>query len=196
MYRGQTPVLEYDIFETAFGWIGVVASPNGIRRLTLPERSRADAEAELGGSIQGAVQDSSRFCELRARLDRYFSGEPEDLTREEIDLGDPEFFTRVRAACRTIPAGETRTYSWLARVAGRPNASRAAGQAMARNPVPLLVPCHRVVGSDGRLHGFGGGIGLPLKARLLQLEGFPGIPERTWEGEQLSLSDWANQRVS
>lgn len=189
-------MLEYDIFETAFGWIGVVASPNGIRRLTLPERSRADAEAELGGSIRGAAQDSSRFCELRARLDRYFSGEPEDLTREEIDLSDPEFFTKVRAACRTIPAGETRTYSWLARVAGRPNASRAAGQAMARNPVPLLIPCHRVVGSDGRLHGFGGGVGLPLKARLLELEGCLMTPAPNKEGEQLSLPDRVIPNVS
>ncbi len=186
-------MLKYDIFKTSFGWMGVVASENGIRRLTLPEQSCADAEAELGGSAQGAVRDSSRFGELRARLDRYFSGEPEDLTQEEIDLGDPEFFTRVRVACRTIPAGETRSYSWLARVAGRPNASRAAGQAMARNPVPLLVPCHRVVGSDGRLHGFGGGVGLPLKARLLELEGCPMIaprnPARVGEGEQLSLPD-------
>lgn len=192
MYRGRKPVLEYDIFETDFGWMGVTASENGITRLTLPERSRTDAEAELGGTIEEAQQESSRFDDLRARLDHYFSGGQEDLTHVVIDLDDPEFFTKVRAACRTIPAGETRSYSWLARVAGRPGASRAAGQAMARNPVPLLVPCHRVVGSDGRLHGFGGGIGLPLKARLLQLEGFPGIPE----GEQLSLSDWANQRVS
>lgn len=192
MYRGRKPVLDYDIFETAFGWMGVTASGNGITRLTLPERSRTDAEAELGGTIEEAHQEPSRFDDLRARLDRYFSGGPEDLTQVVIDLDDPEFFTKVRAACRTIPAGETRSYSWLARVAGRPGASRAAGQAMARNPVPLLVPCHRVVGSDGLLHGFGGGIGLPLKARLLRLEGFPGIPK----GKQLSLSDWAKQRVS
>lgn len=181
--RAPMPVLKYDIFETAYGWIGVVASENGIARITLPELTAADAESELGLAIHDAQRDSSRFEELRASLDRYFSGEPEDLTQIAIDLDDPEFFTRARAACRTIPAGETRTYAWLAEAAGSPNAIRAAGQSMARNPVPLLVPCHRVVGSNGRLHGFGGGIGLPLKARLLQLEGHLETPE----GVQLTL---------
>ena len=70
-----------------------------------------------------------------------------------------------------------------AEAAGRPGATRAAGQAMARNPVPLLVPCHRVIGSNGRLHGFGGGIGLPLKARLLELEACL----NTTDGVQLTL---------
>lgn len=165
--------------------MGVVASEYGIRRLTLPERTRSDVEAELGSSLDGADRDPAAFAALRQQLDRYFSGEPEDLSTVPIDLDDPEFFAAARAACRTIPAGETRTYSWLAEVAGRPGASRAAGQAMARNPVPLLVPCHRVVGSDGQLHGFGGGIGLPLKARLLELEGH----RRNPEGRQLSLTD-------
>ena len=86
-----------------------------------------------------------------------------------LDLsGAPEFFRRAWQACRSIPAGETRSYGWLAAQAGRPRAARAAGQAMARNPVPLVVPCHRVVGSDGHLRGFGGG--LPMKAWLLSLD--------------------------
>ena len=183
--RSRVPMsmLKYDIFETAYGWVGVVASENGIKRITLPELTAADTESELRQVIRGGQRDSSRFEELRASLDRYFSGEPEDLTRIAIDLDDPEFFTRARAACRAIPAGETRTYAWLAEAAGSPNAIRAAGQSMARNPVPLLVPCHRVVGSNGRLPGFGGGIGLPLKARLLQLEGHL----ETAEGVQLTL---------
>jgi methylated-DNA-[protein]-cysteine S-methyltransferase len=177
------PELKYDIFETAYGWIGVAASENGITRITLPELTAADAESELGQAIQDAQRDKSRFEDLRTSLDRYFSGESEDLTQIAIDLDDPEFFARARAACRTIPAGETRTYAWLAKAAGSPNAIRAAGQSMARNPVPLLVPCHRVVGSNGRLHGFGGGIGLSLKARLLRLEGHLETPE----GVQLTL---------
>jgi len=177
------PVLKYDIFETAYGWLGVVASENGIKWITLPELTAADAESELGQAFHGARRDSSRFEELRASLDRYFSGEPGDLTQIVIDLDDLELFTRARAACRAIPSGETRTYAWLAEAAGSPNAVRAVGQSMARNPVPLLVQCHRVVGSNGRLHGFGGGIGLPLKARLLQLEGLLETPE----GVQLTL---------
>ena len=181
--RAPVPELKYDIFETAYGWIGVAASENGITRITLPELTAADAESELGQAIQDAQRDKSRFEDLRTSLDRYFSGESEDLTQIAIDLDDPEFFARARAACRTIPAGETRTYAWLAKAACSPNAIRAAGQSMARNPVPLLVPCHRVVGSNGRLHGFGGGIGLSLKARLLRLEGHLETPE----GVQLTL---------
>ena len=73
-------------------------------------------------------------------------------------------------ACVRIPKGETRSYGWLAAEAGRPGAARAAGQAMARNRFPPLVPCHRVIGSTGSLHGYGGG--LALKARLLEAEGW------------------------
>jgi len=79
------------------------------------------------------------------------------------------FFKKAWEVCRTIPFGETRSYRWLAEKAGNIRAARSAGQAMARNRLPLLVPCHRVVASDGSLHGFGGG-GLPLKSRLLEME--------------------------
>ena len=93
---------------------------------------------------------------------------PEDHIR--IDLSDASpFFTAAWEACSSIPPGETRSYQWLAEAAGSPKASRAAGQAMARNPLPLIIPCHRVVGSNGGLHGYGGG-GVGVKARLLELE--------------------------
>ena len=78
------------------------------------------------------------------------------------------FFLKAWAACQSIPRGETRSYAWLATQAGRPGALRAAGQAMAHNPIPILIPCHRVIGSDGSLYGYGGG--LKLKQRLLDLE--------------------------
>jgi O-6-methylguanine DNA methyltransferase len=81
----------------------------------------------------------------------------------------PPFFGAAWQACRRIPPGETRSYAWLAAAAGRPRAVRAAGQAMARNPWALIIPCHRVIGSDGGLHGYGAG-GLKVKARLLEME--------------------------
>ena len=90
---------------------------------------------------------------------------PLDLT------GAPLFFKAAWQACRTIPAGETRSYAWLAAVAGRPGAFRAAGQAMARNPLAVVIPCHRVISSSGGLHGYGGG--LDRKARLLELDREP-----------------------
>ena len=91
---------------------------------------------------------------------------------DEIDLDFSRvtpFFSAAWNACRSIPPGETRSYSWLAAEAGSPLAMRAAGQAMARNRFSLIIPCHRVIASDGGLGGYGGG-GLGVKAQLLQME--------------------------
>jgi len=92
------------------------------------------------------------------------------LFDEPLDLsGATAFQRRVWLAVRDIPYGETRSYGQIARQVGSPGAARAVGRAMATNPVPIVVPCHRVIGSDGNLRGFGGG--LDLKHRLLEMEG-------------------------
>ncbi|MFW6174275.1 MAG: methylated-DNA--[protein]-cysteine S-methyltransferase [Chloroflexota bacterium] len=162
----------YDVFETGLGWIGVVASPRGVLRMTLPEPSPRVAEDVIRQDAHDAAHAPGVFVDLRARIESYFKGEHADLSDIPIDLqgSGSSFFVRARMACRLIPSGETRTYAWLASAAGSPRASRAAGQAMARNPLPLLVPCHRVIGSDGGLHGFGGSVGLSMKDRLLRIE--------------------------
>ncbi len=91
---------------------------------------------------------------------------------EQIDLSGKSNFARaILLACRRIPYGEIRSYGWLARVVGRPKAARPVGNVLARNPLPLVIPCHRVVRADGTLGGFSARGGLSLKARLLQLEG-------------------------
>ena len=105
-----------------------------------------------------------------AAFDAYFAGDFHALDAIPLDFaGAPPFHAAAWTACRQIPPGETRSYRWLAAAAGSPQASRAAGQAMARNPWPLVVPCHRVIGSAGKLHGYGAG-GLTVKARLLEME--------------------------
>lgn len=151
------------------GWIGMVGTEEGLRRLAMkptPEEVLEDLEGDLWGS----QQDDGAFPQARECLDRYFEGETGALDEIALDLSDaPPFFAAAWQACRGIPAGETRSYAWLAAEAGRPNAARAAGQAMARNPLALVIPCHRVIGSSGDLHGYGAG-GLTVKARLLQLE--------------------------
>lgn len=165
--------LKYDVFETALGWVAVVASKQGVRQTSLPEPSPEEARsaAGLSGGSSPALHEPAALKSVRDSIIRYCAGEPVDLSSVPVDMsGWPEFFQRARRACRGIPPGETRTYAWLAGEAGSPRAARGAGQAMARNPVPLLVPCHRVVGSDGGLHGFGGSVGLPLKQRLLNME--------------------------
>ena len=164
--------LWYDVFDTSLGWIGVVASERGLVRTTLPEPGREAAEDAIFPAQAEAVRDPARFEALRESIESYFEGKPNDLGDQPLDLSDaPAFFIDAWEACRQIPAGETRPYAWLAAAAGRPGAVRAAGQAMARNRFPLMVPCHRVVRADGSLGGFGGKVGLPLKQRLLALEG-------------------------
>ena len=159
----------YDLFPTRLGWMGAVASPRGLVALALPAPTPAEALERLRPHLRGAEHRPGAFEGLRARLERYFAGEAVDWADLPLDLeGAPPFFRRAWEACRSIPPGETRSYAWLAERAGNPRAVRAVGQAMARNPLPLLIPCHRVVASNGSLHAYGGG--LDLKAHLLDLE--------------------------
>jgi methylated-DNA-[protein]-cysteine S-methyltransferase len=151
------------------GWIGLAGTENGLRRLclkpTLPE-----VLEDLGEDFSGAIGDPAAFTREQDCLARFFQGDPRALDPIVLDLANcPPFFGAAWQACRRIPPGETRSYAWLAAAAGRPLAARAAGQAMARNPWALIVPCHRVIGSDGGLHGYGAG-GLDVKARLLEME--------------------------
>ena len=150
--------LNYDIFETELGWMGVLGGDSGLRRTTLPQTDPATCVEELGPELDSAVQTPNGFEELMSRIEMQFSGEPVTFTDLEIDVGDARpFFQAAWAACRTIPSGSTRTYGWLA--------------AMARNRLPIVIPCHRVVASDGTLGGFGRGkTRLDLKGRLLDIE--------------------------
>lgn len=164
--------LYFDIFETPYGWMGVVASDKGLRRSTLPQPSPEDCAAQLGSALDGAELDPDRFSSLQEKVIRYLNGEEVTLADVAIDVEDASPFHQAAwKACRSIPKGETRTYKWLATQAGKPLAPRAAGQAMARNRLALIIPCHRVVASDGSLRGFGKGASqLGLKQRLLDLE--------------------------
>lgn len=164
----------YDLFQTGWGWIAVVASPLGVRALSLPRATPQEALGAVERWLAGARRDASALAPVQERLTAYLEGAPVPLEDIPVDWDDtPLFFRRAWEACRGIPRGQVRTYQWLAEAAGRPGAVRAAGQAMARNRVPIVVPCHRVVGSDGGLHGYGGG--LEMKARLLEMEGVRAI---------------------
>lgn len=103
------------------------------------------------------------------QLKEYFDGKRRDFDLPLDWSGMGEYQAEVLRACYAIPYGEVRTYGGLARQTGRPKAARAVGNIMATNPIPIVIPCHRVIGSDGSLHGYGGG--LDIKARLLKMEG-------------------------
>jgi methylated-DNA-[protein]-cysteine S-methyltransferase len=161
--------MRFRVVETALGWVGLVLAPSGLRAVTLPRGGRE--VARRGVLALGAREEAGddELGDLPGRLRRYARGEPV-VFPDALDLSAATPFQRaVWQATREIPRGQTRSYGWLAAKVGRPRAARAVGQAMATNPWPLIVPCHRVVSSDGRLGGYGGG--LDMKERLLILEG-------------------------
>lgn len=158
----------FDVFPTSLGWMSAIASDRGIRRLVLPKPSKDQAMRELRLQTPNADHSPPRFNSLRRRLEAYFLGAAVDFD-DDLDLeGASGFLVRAWKACQSIPKGEVRTYNWLAEQAGNRRAARAAGLAMSRNPAPILIPCHRVIGSDGSLHGYAGG--LAMKQRLLEIE--------------------------
>ena len=160
---------KYHIVEKPLGWIGLLGTDRGLRRLSLKASPR-EALDNLGPALEQAVHEPNGFDTELDCLERYFRGESSALDEIELDLEDATpFFKSAWQACRSIPPGETRSYGWLAGAAGRPQAARAAGQAMARNRVVLVIPCHRVIGGNGDLHGYGAG-GLKVKANLLAME--------------------------
>ena len=155
--------------ETRMGWAGVSLNDRGITRATLFHHSREAAEGELRafGAVRG---DHPRAADAVERLQQYAAGEGNLLADFPVDLPPAtELQQRTWLALRDIPYGETRSYGWLAKSMGVPGRARAIGAMMGQNPIPLWLPCHRVVAADGTLHGFGGG--LNMKRELLELEG-------------------------
>jgi methylated-DNA-[protein]-cysteine S-methyltransferase len=146
-------------FKTAFGWVTARATKRGVSELRLDPRRSAKG---------GSRATSPVLKKLKAEVTEYFEGRRSKFG-VPLDLSSLSEFSRaVLKECAAIPYGKTASYSGLAKAVGNPKAARAVGGVMARNPVPILIPCHRVLGADGSLTGFGGGIG--LKSRLLALE--------------------------
>lgn len=163
--RGDT----YHMVELSMGWMVLLAGDCGLKRASL-KPSPQEALEDLGMDLDDADDNPDAFTEVVACLQRYAAGDMTALNQIKLDFtGVTPFFFAAWNACRSIPPGETRSYAWLAAAAGSPLAMRAAGQAMARNRFSLIIPCHRVIASDGGLGGYGGG-GLGVKARLLQME--------------------------
>jgi len=144
----------------------VAATATAVSGVVLPQPTREAA----GEQMESVVTGGPRLAKLAAaELAEYFAGQRREFS-VPVDLsGLPSFTQRVLAACATIPWGTTQAYGQLAAEVGSPQAARAVGQALGRNPVPILVPCHRVICADGSLGGFGAG--LMMKRRLLELEG-------------------------
>jgi methylated-DNA-[protein]-cysteine S-methyltransferase len=161
----------YKFFESPVGKLKLVAGDKGLSAVLWenddPKRVR------LGAMIEDAKNPI--LLETERQLTAYFSGELKAFT-VPLDFKGTEFQKRVWKALLAIPFGETRTYAEIAREIGSPTASRAVGAANGRNPISIIAPCHRVVGSTGALTGFAGG--LATKSHLLELESSRNAPDR------------------
>lgn len=160
----------YDVFDdTAMGPLLVGVTDRGLCRISFdPDPAR---ELEQLARVYGSrvLRSSKPIERVHRELDEYLEGRRHDFD-VDLDLrGQPEFYVRVLSELARVGYGETTTYGALAARAGNPRAARAVGTVMNRNPVPIVLPCHRVVGANGSLTGYGGG--LHRKEQLLRLEG-------------------------
>ena len=163
--------IRYTIFRTSWGYFGLMGTPEAIIRTFLPVSSRNQAKQMLLAHRPQALYDSGLFDALQESIRAYFEGEHADFASVSMDLGDFSAFAgKVLSACGTIGYGQTASYAQLAQLAHAPRAVRAAGSVMAKNPFPLIIPCHRIIRADGSLGNFSAHGGQNLKKRLLNLE--------------------------
>jgi methylated-DNA-[protein]-cysteine S-methyltransferase len=174
-WRAMAKPVHYHLFETAAGVAAIGWNDSGVSSLRLPATSAREAERSLIRRFPDAVA-SEPPLPVRAVIDAvisYFEGEAVDFRATSLDMGEQEpFFERVYAFVRKLGWGETTTYGAVAKALGAgPEFARDVGQAMANNPIPLIVPCHRVTGAGGKIGGFSAPGGSTSKAQMLALEG-------------------------
>lgn len=181
----------YSVFETASGFCGIGWNDTGITGFRLGARDPGTTERSLLRKLPGAetALPPSEIVAVIAAAQRYFLGERIDFSDLILDLsGQDAFFRQIYAATRRLRWGETSTYGALAKEIGAgPEAARDVGQAMARNPIPLIIPCHRVLAAGGKIGGFSAPGGSASKLRMLELEGVHVGPPEPMPPAQQSL---------
>ena len=192
--------MPYAIFETPIGHCALAWNDVGITGFQLPEetlaatRERLLAKANEAGEENTSLRGAPKWVkDAITRVRAHLAGKPQSLADVPIDLSAvSDFDAKIYRVLRDVPAGKTTTYGELAKSVGSPGASRAVGRAMATNPYPVLVPCHRVVASGGKAGGFSAYGGIVTKEKLLVLEG-GGLTSQTslFAGDAPSLPfDW------
>jgi methylated-DNA-[protein]-cysteine S-methyltransferase len=164
----------FALFETAIGGCGIAWSPAGIVGLQLPEATRGAALARLARRFPGLdrADPPAAIAAAAGRIAAFLVGARDDFADLALDLASASPFDRaVYLETRAIPAGATSTYGAIAGKLGDPGQARAVGQALGRNPWPIVVPCHRVTGADGKMGGFSAPGGRATKLKLLEIEG-------------------------
>jgi O-6-methylguanine DNA methyltransferase len=169
----------FTLFDTAIGRCAIAWSARGIACVQLPEANEPETRARVLRRFPGAREAAPppEAERARDRIITYLRGEPGDLASVLLDMDlVPPFHRRVYEAARGIPWGATKTYGALAARAGAAGSARAVGQALARNPFAIIVPCHRVVAAGGRIGGFSANGGTTTKLRLLAIEDHGAAP--------------------
>ena len=171
MSIGMPAKARYCLFETPLGPFGIAWSERGLSRLQLPEADRATTEQRLGAWASPCALPPWAE-QVIAAIRRHLAGERVEFASAAVDLaGVGEFRRSVYEAARAVGWGQTASYGEIARRIGFAWGARAVGQALARNPMPLVVPCHRILTQDGRIGGFSAYGGTVTKQHLLALEG-------------------------
>ncbi len=160
----------YGIFDSSLGVVCIASTEKGVCKIALPKESKEDFFGWLRAHFgpQNVVEDRSKNESVLAELESYLARGLREF-ESSIDLRGTEFQRKVWREVRAIPYGTTCSYRDIAERIGHPGAYRAVGAANGANPIPIILPCHRVIGRDGSLRGYGGG--LALMERLLHLEG-------------------------
>ena len=182
---GSTPFV---LFDTAIGACALAWTDAGVVRLQLPEATLEATRARMATHVE-AARMPAWVKDATGRITRHLGGDIQDLSQIPLDLtAAPPFFAKVYEIARLIPPSQTMTYAELAAKAGSPAATRAVGQSMAKNPVAVLIPCHRVLAAGGRAGGFSAHGGAVTKAKILATEGVtlrtkPPISESLFAGQ-------------
>ncbi len=164
---------KYAIFLTTWGWAGFVIDQKGLRIFVLPEERKEDVLFRIKKELKynNLFEDSRGWESLIKKVKEYFTGKKVDFIDCRLNLDNyTDFQKEILQTVRKIPYGETRSYKEAAEAAGYPRAYRAVGNTMRNNPLPLIIPCHRVIKSDGSLGGFSGKEGIALKKKMIDLE--------------------------
>ncbi|MDH4238160.1 MAG: methylated-DNA--[protein]-cysteine S-methyltransferase [Phycisphaerae bacterium] len=160
--------IKYAIFQTKWGYFGLAAGDKGLFRTCLPLAGPEKVESQLLQNLENSRYDRSLFKTVQDQITAYFEGACIDFRNIPITLDEfSPFQMSVLTACRNVGFGRTISYSGLAKKIGRPAAARAVGGALAKNPLPLIIPCHRIVRSDGKIGGFSALGGPTLKRKML-----------------------------
>ncbi|WP_027058628.1 methylated-DNA--[protein]-cysteine S-methyltransferase [Mesorhizobium loti] len=162
------------VLETVIGFMGIAWSEKGLIRLCLPESSRETVERRLmrHAGVSASTIQPQWVVELIASIQAYASGEDVDFTSVPVDLdGIDDFRLAIYDAARKLGYGETTTYGELAKRAGQPGLPRETGAALGANPVPLVIPCHRIMAAGGKIGGFSAPGGSVTKEKMLAMEG-------------------------